>query len=91
MAGEAGGPKDPPPPTGVESPKIPPTPPGGGGGGGARGRGEGGEGLGSGGSHRKGVEVQILSRPRAVSSVGRATHLHCEGRGFESLTAHCFA
>jgi hypothetical protein len=25
---------------------------------------------------------------RAISSVGRAAHLHCEGRGFESLIAH---
>lgn len=24
----------------------------------------------------------------AISSVGRAAHLHCEGRGFKSLIAH---
>ncbi len=32
------------------------------------------------------VRTQIDER--AISSVGRAAHLHCEGRGFESLIAH---
>ncbi len=37
----------------------------------------------------QGVGVQVLSSaPRAVSSAGRASHLHCECRGFDPCTAH---
>jgi hypothetical protein len=31
---------------------------------------------------------QLITWPRAVSSVGRASRLHREGRRFESVTAH---
>lgn len=37
----------------------------------------------------KDVEVQVLSRAlRTISSVGRASHLHCECQGFKSLIVH---
>lgn len=34
------------------------------------------------------IEYFLKNTLRAISSVGRAAHLHCEGREFESLIAH---
>jgi hypothetical protein len=36
-----------------------------------------------------GRHIDLSPAARAISSVGRASRLHREGRGFESLIAHC--